>query len=94
VAIDSASKISVTSIKEQIGLCLQTGNMGRMYADLLKLQTIYLRQSIKAGIFIVAVKKAAKTLGDNVVNFERLVRELQIFERSITVPILVIGIEE
>src|SRR5262245_9602614 len=59
VTIDPTSKISVTSIRERVALCLQTGNMARMYADLLKLQTLYLRETINAGIVIVPSKMAA-----------------------------------
>lgn len=93
VVIDPTSKISVTSIREQVGLCLQTGNMARMYADLLKLQTLYLRETINAGIIIVPGLEAAKNLGDNLANFDRLLRELQIFERAITIPIMLLGLE-
>lgn len=93
VSIDPTSKISVTSIRDQVALCLQTGNIARMYADLLKLQTLYLRETISAGIVIVPSLDTAKKLGDNIANFDRLVRELQIFERAISVPILVLGVE-
>ena len=34
------SKISITSENNRIGLCVQTGNVARIYADLLKLQTL------------------------------------------------------
>ena len=53
VGLDTTSKISITSLKNKIGLCFQTGNMGRMYADLIKLQAVYLKGSIDAGIFIL-----------------------------------------
>lgn len=93
VELDPASRITITSAKNKIGLAFQTGNMGRMYADLLKLQTLYLRETIKAGLFIVPTYSAAQLLGDNVTNFDRLTKELAIFERSITVPILIYGFE-
>lgn len=94
VEIDPNSRISITSSKEHIGLCLQTGNMGRMYADLLKLQTLYLRETIYAGVIIMLADDAAKELGDNLANADRLRRELPIFSRSITVPILLVGITD
>lgn len=92
VTLDTNSKISITSRKQSIGLCFQTGNMSRMYADLLKLQAIYLRSSIDAAIFILPEEEFAKLLGDNVANCDRLRRELEIFDRAITVPLAVIGI--
>jgi len=93
VRIDAVSKISITSSKKGIGLCLQTGNIGRIYADLLKLQTIYLQNKILAGIIILPTRKAAKEMGQNLANYERLIGELQIFDSTITIPLLVIGIE-
>lgn len=93
VRIDAVSKISITSSKKGVGLCLQTGNMGRIYADLLKLQTIYLQNKILAGIIILPTRKAAKEMGQNIANYERLIGELQIFDSTITIPLLVIGIE-
>lgn len=93
VALDAASKITITSRKESIGLCFQTGNMSRMYADLLKLQAVYLKGSIEAAILILPEDTCAKLLGDNVANCDRLRRELQIFDRAITVPLAIIGIE-
>lgn len=93
VGMDAISKISITSLKNKIGLCFQTGNMGRMYADLIKLQTIYLRGSIDAGIYILPETACAKILGDNIADRGRLMRELTIFDRAISVPLAVIGIE-
>jgi len=92
VALDPVSRITITSCKMRVGLVFQTGNIGRMYADLLKLQTLYLRETIVAAVFIVPTLEVAQILGDNITNFERLIKELPIFERAITVPILIYGI--
>ena len=91
--VDCQSAFTITSIKGRIGLCLQTGNMSRMYADLLKLQTIYLRGLIEAAIMLLPTTEAAQSFGSNIANQERLMRELAIFERVITVPMLVVGIK-
>jgi hypothetical protein len=93
ITLDVASKISITSKKGSIGLCFQTGNMSRMYADLLKLQVVYLRGSIDAAIFILPESECSKLLGQNIADCDRLRRELSIFDRAITVPLAVIGIE-
>jgi hypothetical protein len=93
ITLDAASKISITSKKENIGMCFQTGNMSRMYADLLKLQAVYLRGSIDAAVFILPESACAKLLGDNIADCDRLRRELAIFDRAITVPLAIIGIE-
>jgi hypothetical protein len=93
VGMDTASKITITSLKNKVGLCFQTGNMGRMYADLIKLQALYLRGAIDAGIFILPETACSKLLGQNVADCARLLRELPIFDRAITVPLAIIGIE-
>ena len=41
VKITAKHELSVTSIKKETALCLQTGNTGRMYADMLKLQKLF-----------------------------------------------------
>ncbi len=94
VRISKNSKINVTSMKDQTALCLQTGNMGRFYADLLKLQKLFLDKKIKSAIYIIPDKLEAKKIGSNVANFERLCEELTIFQKIITVPMLVLGFGE
>ena len=86
--------MTITSLKDQVGLCLQTGNMSRMYADLMKLQTLYLDNSIKAAAIILPSKDVAKILGDNIAAFDRLERELEIFKKAYHVPTLVISMEQ
>lgn len=93
ISVSPHSGITITSQKGDVGLCFQTGNMGRMYADLLKLQTLYTAGSITSGILIVPTLLSARGLGNNLVNFERLTREMGIFERVITVPLAIIGME-
>lgn len=88
------SKITVTSTKNDVGLCLQTGNMSRIYADLLKLQTMYLKSAIKAAVIVVPSDPVAKKLGSNIANAKRLERELSIFSRAYSVPTLVYSLEQ
>lgn len=94
VSVAQGSKISVTSTKSDIGLCLQTGNMSRIYADLLKLQTMYLKAAIKAAVIVVPSDPVAKKLGSNIANAKRLERELPIFSRAYSVPTLVYSLEQ
>ena len=53
VPVAEGSDMTITSMKDEVGLCLQTGNMARIYADLIKLQTLYLDNAIKAAAIIV-----------------------------------------
>ena len=91
--LDATSRITISSYLQGIGLCFQTGNVGRIYADLLKLQTLYTKGNIAAGIILVPQLKTAKELGYNMANYERLIRELPIFSQVITMPIVVIGFD-
>lgn len=91
--LDATSKITISSYLNGIGLCFQTGNVGRIYADLLKLQTLYVKGNISAGMILVPQSKTAKQLGSNMANYERLIRELPIFSQVITMPIVVIGFD-
>ncbi len=93
VMVNPRLRITITSIRRDVGLCLQTGNMGRFYADLLKLQCLHSQERIASALYIVPTKEAAKIMGSNVANYERLINELGVFKAIITVPIIVVGIE-
>lgn len=89
--LDANSKITISSYMRGVGMCVQTGNVGRIYADLLKLQALYMRGNICSGMILTPQIDTAKELGYNMANYERLVRELPIFSQVITMPIVVIG---
>lgn len=91
--LDATSRITISSYLKGIGLCFQTGNVGRIYADLLKLQTLYTKGNITAGIILVPQIRTAKELGSNMANYERLIRELPIFSQVIMMPIVAIGFD-
>ncbi len=94
VNLSATSSITITSLYRRVGLCAQTGNMARMYADLLKLQALYLDENLKAAIYLVPTKACANAFGGNVANYERFLNELRnIFSRVITVPMVVIGFD-
>ena len=94
VQIDRQRKLTITAMHGRVGLCLQTGNMARFYADLLKLQALFLDESITGGFYLVPTSSCARVMGDNIANYERLTSELsEIFNKVITVPIVVIGFE-
>jgi restriction endonuclease BglII len=93
VAVAQGSDITITSVKDQVGLCIQTGNMARMYADLIKLQTLYLNNSITSAVIVVPSAPVAKLLGSNVAQANRLERELDIFRKAYHVPTLIFALE-
>lgn len=93
VKLSHTSQIAVTAMKKNFALCIQTGNISRIYADLLKLEYLYRKGKIDTAIYILPTRKNALLLGSNIANFERLVSELLLFEGIITAPILVLGID-
>lgn len=92
VRLAHGSNITITAISGDLGLCLQTGNMSRMYADLLKLQYLYTKGVIGSGVYIVPTREMACEMGSNLAHFERLTAELSIFFEIITIPLHVIGL--
>lgn len=72
---------------------VQFGNMARWYSDLFKFQAAYSQSLIQIGLSVVPVGALARRIDSNVVNYERVCRELPSAELSITLPILVAGLE-
>ncbi|KJV30052.1 hypothetical protein [Luteibacter yeojuensis] len=93
VPVSPNSDMTIVSSKSKVGLCLQTGNMSRMYADLIKLQTLYLNGAIESGVIILAGSAVAAQLGSNIASSERLRRELLIFRKSLHVPLAIYSLE-
>lgn len=90
----AGSRIAITACKKSTGFCFQTGNMARMYADLLKLQTLYLNGTITCGVLLLPSAVVARKLGDNIANASRLERELAIFKKVISLPVVIFSLEE
>lgn len=72
---------------------VQFGNMSRWYSDVFKFQTAYSQEMIDVGLCIVPMASLARRIDSNVVSFERVLRELPSAKMSLTLPILVVGVE-
>ncbi|OLF71406.1 restriction endonuclease [Maricaulis sp. W15] len=93
VALDPSSNIKVFAQKDDLAFQLQTGNMSRAPYDFLKLEYLYQSKRISAAALALPTLEAAKKIGDNIANADRVIRELQLFDRVITVPILIVAFE-
>lgn len=80
--------------KMRIQAEVQFGNMSRWYSDIFKLQAAYSQNLADLGLSIVPMWSLAKKIDSNVAYYERVVRELPSANLSITMPILVMGVEE
>jgi hypothetical protein len=72
---------------------IQFGNMSRWYSDVFKFQAAYSQSLIKVGLSIIPMGSLARRIDSNIVNFERAKRELPSAELSVTLPILMIGLD-
>ncbi|WP_342598076.1 BglII/BstYI family type II restriction endonuclease [Psychrobacillus sp. FSL H8-0483] len=93
VRISVDSNVTIFSLYSDLAFQVQTGNVSRYAYDLLKLQYLYQAGKINAVGFALPSKEAAKKMNDNVANAERAWKELCIFDRIITVPILILAFE-
>jgi len=79
--------------KDRIQIEVQFGNIARYTYDLLKFQVSYARDEVDVGLLAVPVQSFAKEIGSNVAYYERVLRELPHAKLSITLPIMVVGLE-
>lgn len=93
VRVDPESDLTVFARKNDLVIQLQTGNISRYAYDLLKIQHLYSKKEIEAAALAVPTLKAAQIIGSNIANVERIWNELNIFNRVITVPILLVAFE-
>lgn len=93
VKIDQDLGNTVTAIKDDMAFQIQTGNMSRAPYDLLKFQYLFQSKKISIAAFALPTKLAASKIGSNIAYFERVCKELAVFDRVITVPILMIAFE-
>ncbi|AVT83637.1 hypothetical protein RPYSC3_47770 [Rhodopseudomonas palustris] len=72
---------------------IQFGNMARWYSDVFKFQAAYSESLIDVGVSVVPMNSLATRIDSNVAYFERAMRELPSAQLSITLPILLVGVE-
>lgn len=79
--------------KGRLQVEVQFGNMARWYSDAFKFQLSFSLDDIDVAILVVPMQGFANLIDENVASYERVVRELPWARMSLTVPILVIGLE-
>lgn len=93
VRVDQHYDLTVTGRYRDLAFQIQTGNISRAMYDLLKLQYLYVQGKIEAAALAVPTKAGAAVIASNVANVERVWGEVQLFDRIITVPLLIVGFE-
>jgi hypothetical protein len=79
--------------KDVIQVEVQFGNMARWYTDIFKFLLSYAANDIEVGVLAVPVLSTARRIDENVVNFERVQRELPHAKMAVTIPVWVLGLE-
>ncbi len=85
--------LTVFAVMDDLAFQLQTGNMSRAPYDLLKLQYLFQSKRIEAAALALPTKNSARLIGNNIAYAERVINELELFYRVITVPIVVLAFE-
>jgi hypothetical protein len=91
VRIAPAFDLTVTGMHRDMAFQIQTGNIARAIYDLMKLQFLYHEKKIQTAAIAVPTKDAAALIGSNVAHDERLSNEMVLFDRIITVPLMLIA---
>jgi hypothetical protein len=92
VRIQNNNNLTISFLKNNVGICVQFGNVARTYADILKLTYLGKKRIIDLGVIIVPDILESKSLGANYAQFDRLRREIDIFSEIIDVPLLVLSL--
>jgi hypothetical protein len=91
---EGKSSIYITGMSDdKTGLCIQTGNFARVYADLMKLQAMYVADYIEQALIVVPSKAMSVRLGSNIASYDRLTRELPDWMGVYYCPTTVVGFE-
>lgn len=92
--ISPSSRLTISGISHATGLCVQFGNAARLYADILKLQAAFNDKSIQRAIYVVPSRSLAKRIGSNIATSDRLISELKLFKKIITLPLAIASVQE
>ena len=93
VRIDPNYDLTVTGRYRDLAFQIQTGNISRAIYDLMKIQYLYQQGKIEAAALAVPTKAAGMLIASNVASVERVWGEVQLFDRIITFPLLIVGFE-
>ncbi|HEY8870297.1 MAG TPA: hypothetical protein VIM30_13030 [Candidatus Limnocylindrales bacterium] len=75
-------------------LQVQTGNIARAFYDLMKMQSLHQQNRAACGVLILPSATAARTIGGNLANFDRVQEELgTLYFHQVTIPVLLISFE-
>jgi hypothetical protein len=93
VRVDPDFDLTVTGRYRDLAFQVQTGNISRAMYDLLKMEYLYKQKKIECAALALPTKAAAGLIASNVAHADRVWGELVLFDRIITVPLLLVSFE-
>jgi hypothetical protein len=87
------SRLSIGYARGDIGMCIQLGNTSRVYADLLKLETLFRQGKIARAALVVPSAEYSSALGTNYASVTRAEQDINSLKPTISVPIVLISID-
>lgn len=86
------SSLSIGYVRGETGMCIQMGNTCRVYADLLKMETVFRLGDISQAVLVVPADDLSAQLGTNYASFSRAEEDIKALAPTISMPILLIEI--
>lgn len=86
------SNLTIPFLKDKVGVCVQLGNVCRVYADLIKLRSLFIDGKINSGVLVVPSLEYSQQLGSNHADYARLERDLDVLYPAIELPLVVIAV--
>ena len=94
VKVSPNSELILNLFKDSVIVHIQTGNIARVYYDLMKIQAMYDQDLVLCGVLVLPIASAARAMGSNMAQAERVANELDhVFSDQIQVPIFIVGFE-
>lgn len=84
------SNLTIGYFKNQVGLCVQLGNVCRAYADLLKLEALFKDGITTVSVLVVPSDDYSAHLGSNHASFTRMSRDIEALSAALTGPMILI----
>lgn len=87
-------RLDIDGIKKGIAIQAQFGNAARFYADLMKLEYLYQSNQVTEGIYVCFTRDFVYNhFSSNIITIERVVPELELFQKLITIPLGLISLD-
>ncbi len=92
VKVSPNAALVLNLFRNSVIVQIQTGNIARVYYDLMKIQAMYDQDLVLCGALILPIASAARVMGSNMAQAERVANELKhVFNKQVQVPILIVG---